>query len=126
MKRSEVVRGNDERKNNKSDHLIFKESTHNPESAASEQPLLFIALPITFHLHRNSPYCSQPFPSYFNYYTRKLPHPLEDFRRSADVTNVLQGSPDMLEGPRVEESSPAGSYQLPVCCLCARVWERSH
>ena len=29
----------------------------------------------------------------------------------------------MLEGPRVERSSPAGSYQLPVCCLCAGVRE---
>ena len=37
------------------------------------------------------------------------------------VTNVLRGSPDVLEGPRVEESSPAASYQLPVCCLCAGV-----
>ena len=37
------------------------------------------------------------------------------------VTNVLQRSLDMLEGPRVERSSLAGSYQLPVCCLCARV-----
>ena len=39
------------------------------------------------------------------------------------VTNVLQGSLDVLEGPRVEELSPAGSYQLPVCCLCAGVRE---
>ena len=35
------------------------------------------------------------------------------------VTNVLRRSPDLLEGPRVERSSPAGSYQLPVCRLCA-------
>ena len=42
------------------------------------------------------------------------------------VTNVLRRSPDVLKGPRVEWSSPAGSYQLLVCCLCAGVRERSH
>ena len=42
------------------------------------------------------------------------------------VTNVLRRSPDVLEGPRVEKSSPAGSYQLPVCCLCAGVRKRGH
>ena len=41
--------------------------------------------------------------------------------KATAVMNVLRGSPDMLEGPRVEESSPAGSYQLPICCLCAGV-----
>ena len=48
---------------------------------------------------------------------------------SADVpvvTNVLRRSPDVLKGPRVERSSPAGSYQLPVCHWCARVRERGH
>ena len=42
------------------------------------------------------------------------------------VTNVLRGSLDVLEGPRVERLSLAGSYQLPVCCLCAGVREQSH
>ena len=42
------------------------------------------------------------------------------------VTNVLRRSPDMLKGPRVEWSSPAGSYQLPVCRWCAGVRERGH
>ena len=42
------------------------------------------------------------------------------------VTNVLRRSPDVLKGPRVERSSPAGSYQLPVCRWCAGVRERSH
>ena len=44
----------------------------------------------------------------------------------AIVTNVLRRSPDVLKGPRVERSSPAGSYQLPVCHWCARVRERGH
>ena len=51
---------------------------------------------------------------------------LEMHQIEVDVTNVLQGSLDVLEGPRVEGSSPAGSYQLPICYLCAGVRERSH
>ena len=42
------------------------------------------------------------------------------------VTNVLRRSPDVLEGPRVERLSPAGSYQLPICCLCAGMRKRGH
>ena len=58
----------------------------------------------------------------------RAPDPCRKWKATAriTVTNVLRRSPDVLMGPRVEWSSPAGSYQLPVCCLCAGMRERGH